>query len=100
MLLNLNINISGNFSVKYNCDISKSKLVFPLPNESYSSLIASIVKKLFWIKPEYIFLGHPVFQNCPCCNQTIEIVVCSYQIAKLIQSLKEFFFLAEIFTTI
>ena len=43
MLLNLNINISGNFSVKYNFDISKSKLDFPLPNEGYSSLIASIV---------------------------------------------------------
>ena len=43
MLLNLNINISENFSVKYNCDMSKSKLVFPLPNESYFSLIASIV---------------------------------------------------------
>ena len=40
MLLNLNIHISQNFSVKYNCVISKSKFVFPLPNESYSSLIA------------------------------------------------------------
>ena len=55
MLLNLNINISGNFAVKYNCDISKPKLVFPLPNESYSSLIASVVSKLLWIKPEYFF---------------------------------------------
>ena len=61
MLLNLNINISGNISVKYNGNISKSKLVFPLPNESYSSLIASIVWKLLWIKPEYFFLGHPVY---------------------------------------
>ena len=60
MLLTLNINISENFSVKYNCDISKSKLVFPLPNESYSSLISSIVSKLLLIKPEYFFLGLPV----------------------------------------
>ena len=43
VLLNLNVNITGNFSVKYNCDISKSKLVFPLPNERYSSLIALVV---------------------------------------------------------
>ena len=42
MLLDLNINISENFSVKYNCDVSKSKLVFPLSNDSYSSLIASL----------------------------------------------------------
>ena len=60
MPLDLNINISRNFSVKYNCDISKSKLVFPLPNESYSSLIGSIVWTVLWIKPEYFFLGHPV----------------------------------------
>ena len=38
-----NTNISGNSSVKYNCFVSKSKLVFPLPNESYYILIASIV---------------------------------------------------------
>jgi hypothetical protein len=43
MLPILNINISVNFKVKYNCDISKSKLVFPLSNEIYFSLIASRV---------------------------------------------------------
>ncbi len=60
MILNFNINISKNFSVKYNCDISKSKWVFPLPNESYCSLIASIVKSYCWSNRSTFFLGHPV----------------------------------------
>ena len=31
----LDSNISVTFPVKYNCNISKSKLVFPLSNEGY-----------------------------------------------------------------
>ena len=42
----LNINIWVIFSVKYKYNISKSKLVFPLSNASYFSLIALIVYKL------------------------------------------------------
>ena len=42
----LNINIWAIFSVKYNCNISKFKLVFPLSNESFSTLIALFVKKI------------------------------------------------------
>ena len=42
----LNINIWVIFLVKYKCNISKSKLVFPLSNASYFSLMASIVYKL------------------------------------------------------
>ena len=57
MILNFNINISKNFSVKYNCDISKSKWVFPLPNESYCSLIASIVKSYCWSNRSTFFWG-------------------------------------------
>ena len=45
----LNSNISAKFSVKYNCNISKSKLVFPLSNESYFGLIGftrlEVIKK-------------------------------------------------------
>jgi hypothetical protein len=43
MLPILNINISVNFSVKYNCNIPKSKLVFPLFDASYFSLKALLV---------------------------------------------------------
>ena len=39
----LNINIWAIFSVQYHCKISKFKLVFPLSNESFSSLIALFV---------------------------------------------------------
>ena len=60
MLPNLNINISVNFLSIYNCNISKSKLAFPLSNKIYLSVIASIVLKLLRLKPEYFFLGHPV----------------------------------------
>ena len=40
---NLNSNIWVIFLVKYNYNISKSKLAFPLSNESYFSLIALFV---------------------------------------------------------
>jgi hypothetical protein len=40
--------------------ISKSKLAFPLVNESYLILIVLLALKLLRIKPEYFFLGHPV----------------------------------------
>ena len=44
----------------YNCNISKSKLAFPLSNKIYLSVIASTALKLLRLKPEYFFLGHPV----------------------------------------
>ncbi len=47
----------------YNCNISKSKLAFPLSNKIYLSVIASTALKLLRLKPEYFFLGHPVFQK-------------------------------------
>ena len=47
----------------YNCNISKSKLAFPLSNTIYLSVIASIVLKLLRLKPEYFFGGHPVDNN-------------------------------------
>ena len=61
MLLNLNINISGNFSVKYNCGISKSKLVFPRPNESYSQFNCFNRLEVIVDQTGVLFLGHPVF---------------------------------------
>ena len=39
----LNSNILVKLSVKYNCNISKSKFVFPLSNENYFGLIALLV---------------------------------------------------------
>ena len=59
MLLNLNINISGNISVKYNCVISKSKLVFPLPNESYSGLICFNRLEVIVDQTGVLFFGTP-----------------------------------------
>jgi hypothetical protein len=60
--INSNVSVSVNNERKLTCNISKSKLAFPLFNESYSSLIASLALKLLWlrIKPKYFFLGHPV----------------------------------------
>ena len=57
---NLNSKISVTFSVKYNCNIPKSKLVFPLSNESYFGLTALVISTLSRFKQEYFFLGHPV----------------------------------------
>ncbi len=57
MLSNLNIGTSVRFFIKliYNCNISKSKLVFPLTNTICLSVIASIALKLLRLKPEYFF---------------------------------------------
>ena len=57
----LNSNISVTFSVKYNCDMSKSKLVFPLSNEGYFGLIAFITRlKVITNQTGVLFWGHPV----------------------------------------
>ncbi len=56
---NLNFNISVSFLQIYNCNISKPK-AFLLSNKIYLSEIASIALKLLRLKPEYLFLGHPV----------------------------------------
>ena len=65
MQLILNSNMVVAFSVKYNCNISKSKLVFPLSYESYFSLIALLVQKLSQIKREHFFFGTPIDDlNC------------------------------------
>jgi hypothetical protein len=53
--INSNVSISVNNERKLTSNISKSKLAFPLFNESYSSLIASLALKLLRIKPEYFF---------------------------------------------
>ena len=56
----LNSNISVTFSVKYNCNMSKSKLVFPLSNESYFGLIALLVRSYHELNrshPVYVLLG-------------------------------------------
>ena len=67
---NLNINISVSFLQMHNCNISKSKLAFPLSNKIYLSVIASTALKLLRLKQEYFFLGHPVYwmmfsKQCP-----------------------------------
>ena len=54
----LNSYISVTFSVKYNCNISKSKLVFPLSNESYFSLIALLVE-VITNQTGVLFFGTP-----------------------------------------
>ena len=55
----LNSNISVTFSVKCNCNISKSKLVFSLSNESYFSLIALPVQKLYYESNRSAIFGTP-----------------------------------------
>ena len=53
--INSNVSISVNNERKLTSNISKSKLAFPLFNESYSSLIAPLALKLLRINPEYFF---------------------------------------------
>ena len=80
MLLNWNIDISGNISVKYNCNISKSKLVFPLPNESYSSLncfnclkvIVDLTGVLFWDTLYSTSIYKPCFFGFNCKIQLLQ----------------------------
>ena len=57
----LNRNISMTFLVKYTCNMSKSKLVFPLSNESYFGLIAFTRLEVITNQTGVLFLRHPVF---------------------------------------
>jgi hypothetical protein len=59
--INSNVSISVNNEQKLTSNTPKSKLAFPVFNEIYLSLIASLALKLLRIKPEYFFLGHPVY---------------------------------------
>ena len=50
----------------------------------------------YWKQHFQVTLPEWRFQNCPFCSQAIHIVVCSYQTAIIMQSLKEFCLLCNL----
>ena len=56
-----NPNISAKTVLKYTWHIPKFKLDITELNASCFSVIALLIFKLYWIKEEYFFLGHPVY---------------------------------------